>query len=406
MNSSNNKKLFFKPLFYILVALAICSCIAIASAIPLISTSAGVPSSFYQKQILWYCIGFISMYGMFQFSSERVYRVIRYIYYFLLFLLFLLMLHHQLYYTRGISIFKIPFAQSINGATSWFSLPGIGSIQPSEFMKMVLIILLADVIDKHNEEYPVHTISSDIRMIAKILLYTLPACLLIYLQNDSGVTMIILVSVVFIFFSSGIQIQWFIVGGVAVVGAIGVFAYIFLYQPDVFSQLLSGHTVDRFYGWLDPEGTYSNEGYQLFNALLSYGTASIFGHGFQSFVMYYPEAHTDFIFAVITQSFGLAGALIILLLILGLDVCILYIGMRSDNRNKYMCTGLFGLLFIQQIWNISMVTGLLPITGITLPFVSYGGSSLLSYMLMMGMVLDIEKETRFKKSKSVTYQEL
>lgn len=404
MNSSNNKKFFCKPLFYILVALALISTLAISSAAPLINPAIGSPTGFWMKQLMWYSLGFIAMFIVYQFSIESIYHGIWYVYYFLIFLLIILLIHHQLYYLRGISIFKMPFVQSINGATSWFVFPGIGSIQPSEFMKMVLIICLSEKIHQHNEEYPIHTFDSDLIMIGKVLMTALPPCLLIYLQNDAGVTLIMLTSIVFILFASGLQMRWFIVGVIGVVSIIGIFVYLFIFQPDVFKQIISGHKADRFYGWLDPEGTIGEQGYQLFNALLSYGTASFFGHGFRSYVMYFPEAQTDFIFAVIVQGAGLTGGLIVLALILALDLVILYIGIRADNKYKYMISGLFGLLFFQQIWNISMVIGLLPITGITLPFISYGGSSLLSYMLVMGMLLDIEKQNRFKKSKNITYQ--
>ena len=210
--------------------------------------------------------------------------------------------------------------------------------------------------------------------------------------------------ILFLLFSSGLQMRWFLFGAGLIVALVLFVAYIFLYNQDLFKTIFSGHKASRFYGWLDPEGTYSYEGYQLFNALLSLGTASLFGHGYRSVVMNFPEAQTDFIFAVITQSFGFVGGIIALILILSLDLIILKIGLNSNEKGRCFATGLFGVLFIQQIWNMSMVTGLLPITGITLPLFSYGGSSLLSYMLMMGVVLDMEKQNRILKSKLHSYE--
>ena len=93
----------------------------------------------------------------------------------------------------------------------------------------------------------------------------------------------------------------------------------------------------------------------------------------------------------------------VLILIVFFDITILRIGIRADEKGRCLITGLFGLLFIQQVWNISMITGLFPITGITLPFLSYGGSSLLSYMLIMGMIFNIERDNRIKKSKLHKY---
>lgn len=298
----------------------------------------------------------------------------------------------------------VPFAEEVNGATSWFQFPGVGGVQPSEFMKMAIIIALSKVVQEHNELYTLHTFETDCKLLAKVAAVSLPPCLLIYLQNDAGVTMIIAVSVIFLLFASGLQMRWFIVGVSILLVGILVIVYIFLYNQELFKSIFSGHKAGRFYGWLDPEGTYGQEGYQLFNALLSYGTASVFGHGFQSVVMNFPEAHTDFIFAVICQGGGLVAGVTVLTAIVSLDITILKIGIQADEKGRCLTTGLFGLLFIQQIWNIFMITGLLPITGITLPFISYGGSSLLSYMLIIGMIFDIEKQNRIKHSKLHNYE--
>ena len=229
----------------------------------------------------------------------------------------------------------------------------------------------------------------------------MPPCILVYLQNDAGVTMIMLASVVFIIFMSGIQAGWFIIGGIVVAIIIGVMVYIFLYEHDLFVSLMGGdHKLGRFYGWIDPEGTYGDQGYQLFNALLSYGTAGLWGHGMETALINLPEAQTDFIFAIIALSFGFVGGGLTILIICIFDILLIRIGFRSkNNRDKYFTAGIFGLLVFQQVWNIGMVLGLFPITGITLPFLSYGGSSLLSYMIAMGIFLDIEKQTRIIEGK-------
>ena len=397
MNVEETKRQYLhKPLLIILLSIALISCLAIASAVPLISVPNTDPNSFWHNQIKWYIIGFIVLFIVYKFGNERVYSCVWIFYWFLMFLLVLLVIDH-----RG--WLNIPFAQNINGATSWFVLPG-GSIQPSEFMKMVLIVVLSKIVEEHNTLYPLHTFETDCKLLLKIAGATLPPCALIYLQNDAGVTFIILVSVAFLLFSSGLQMRWFIFGASVVLIAIIGLCYIFLFNQDLFKQIFSGHKAERFYGWLDPEGTHQNQGFQLFYALLSYGTASITGHGFQSYVMPFPEAYTDFIFAVIAQGAGLIGAFIVLGLIIALDVTILNIGLHSTERHRSLATGLFGILFIQQFWNLGMVTGLVPITGITLPLLSYGGSSLLSYMIMFGLIFDIEKQNRIKRSKILTYQ--
>ncbi|MFQ9924486.1 MAG: FtsW/RodA/SpoVE family cell cycle protein [Beduini sp.] len=389
------KQYFHMPLLVIMIIVAIISCIAIASAKPLITYPN--PGGYWSKQLQWYIIGFVAMYAVYKFGSDRIYSCIWIIYWLLMISLLLLALKHRF----GL---PVPFAQEVNGATSWFQFPGVGGVQPSEFMKMAIIIALSKVVQEHNELYTLHTFETDCKLLAKVAAVSLPPCLLIYLQNDAGVTMIIAVSVIFLLFASGLQMRWFIVGVSILLVGILVIVYIFLYNQELFKSIFSGHKAGRFYGWLDPEGTYGQEGYQLFNALLSYGTASVFGHGFQSVVMNFPEAHTDFIFAVICQGGGLFAGVTVLTAIVSLDITILKIGIQADEKGRCLTTGLFGLLFIQQIWNIFMITGLLPITGITLPFISYGGSSLLSYMLIIGMIFDIEKQNRIKHSKLHNYE--
>lgn len=393
--NNNKKSNIHKPLVIILIAITIISCIAIASATPLITYPN--PSGYATKQLQWYIFGLIAMIAVYKFGNERVYSCIWVIYWIFIVLLAILALQHRF------PFLNIPFAETINGATSWYVFPYIGSFQPSEFMKMIIIIVLSRVVQEHNEIHLFHSFETDCILLGKIAMVSLPPCILIFLENDAGVTMIIVVSILFLLFASGLQMRWFITGLIIILLAVVFIGYVFLFNQDLFKEIFSGHRADRFYGWLDPEGTFSSEGYQLFSALLSYGTASLFGHGFQSVIMSFPEAHTDFVFAVICQGGGFIAGIIVLMMILSLDICILKIGTNANERGRCLATGLFGILFIQQVWNISMIVGLLPITGITLPFISYGGSSLLSYMLMMGLILDLERENRIKKAKKHTY---
>ena len=136
--------------------------------------------------------------------------------------------------------------------------------------------------------------------------------------------------------------------------------------------------------------------------MLSYGTAGWLGHGFQAVVKVFPEAQTDFIFAVILTNYGYLGGLITIGATIALDVVILKIGYDTTNqRDKFFIMGIFGMIAFQQMWNMGMILGLLPITGITLPFISSGGSSLLSYMIAIGMMLDINNQSKILKNKII-----
>lgn len=385
-------------LLAILFLFCLISCLAIKSAAPLMVKIPN-PEMLWFKQLRFYGMSFIIMLIVYKFGNERIYRLVWVAYGILI--IFLIGLVIERFSLYGLGKHIIPFAKDVNGATRWYAFPGY-DFQPSEFFKIILIICLAKIIHQHNEFYPIHNFRSDCIMLGKSIAITALPCVLIFLQNDAGFTTLILVALVFILFASGLQGRWFIVGGAILILGILILVYIFMNQHEIFANLIgSTYRLNRFYGWVDPEGTYSNQGYQLFNALMAYGSGGMLGHGFQSVVISFPEAQTDFIFAVIAQNYGFIGGVLTILVITIFNFLLLRVGIQTNNyRDKYFVAGLFGLFIFQQVWNLSMVMGLLPITGITLPFLSYGGSSLLSYMIAMGMCLDIGKQTKISKSKS------
>ena len=396
------KKLCYEqPLICIICVLAVISCFAILSATPMISNKVGNPETLWLKQGAFYIISAVMVFIIYKIGKDQIYDKIWIIYWILMVLLIILAIEHFIYTRLWPGHHIIPLVNTSGGATSWFNFPFL-SLQPSEFMKIAIVIALARVTKEHNDYYLIHTTESELQYIWKCMKVVVPPALLVLLQNDTGVVLIILVGAAFVIFSSGLRNQWFIFGLslVAVILIIG--AYLFIYQPEIFEKLLSSHQVDRFYGWLDPEGTYNKEGFQLFNSLLSYGSAGWFGHGFQSVIKVFPEAQTDFIFAVILTNYGFIGGFITIAAIVALDIIILKIGLDSTNaQDKFMTIGIIGMLLFQQIWNMGMILGLLPITGITLPFISYGGSSLLSYMIAIALFIDINTQNNIMKNRSV-----
>ena len=141
--------------------------------------------------------------------------------------------------------------------------------------------------------------------------------------------------------------------------------------------------VNRLLDWSNKSG------YQLENSLISIGSAGLIGHGF-NLDIYFPEPQTDFIFAVYSSCFGLVGSLILLFLIAYFDIHLILLAKNEKNSiDKYIIVGIVGMLVYQQFQNIGMTFGIMPITGITLPFISYGGSSLISYMIMLGLIFNI-----------------
>lgn len=396
MNESNRKKI--DPiLMIILILMTSISLLAIYSAIPLISSNYS-PIFILMKQVVWILLGYAIMLFMFYFGTERFELLIYVAYYVLLFALLLLIIQRY---------FQIPFLSKfilyINGAYSWYTLPGIGTFQPSEFMKIILIIVVANVIENHHKMYPKNTFYTDFKLIINIMKYVIPPALLIYYEPDSGVTLIILFSILFMLLASGIKREWFFIGIAFVAFLLLIIGVIYIYNPNfVINTIIGGqYKIGRIAGWLHPEDYILTFGHQLYTSLLAIGSAGIKGYGLQNIPLGIAEAQTDFIFAVIGSSFGVIGTLTVLALCLCLDLRLLYIGYRTKrNRNKYIIAGLVGLLAFQQIENMGMIIGLFPITGITLPLISAGGSSMCSYMIILSFVLQMYNE--FEKKAEVT----
>lgn len=389
------------PLIAFIILLGCISCLAVASAAPIMTNIAN-PYTLWLKQLLYYAIGGALCFIVYKVGQDTLYKHIKVLYWIFIALLIGLAVDH-ICYTRILHIHIVPLANFVNGATSWYNIPGF-SFQPSEFMKIIMVMYLAKITQDYNDRVLVKTTDSEIQYIIQVLKISVPPALLIYLQNDSGVMMILMAAVFFILLSSGMNKNWFLfVIVIAVVGILGM-GYLFIYQNGIFTSIISGHKLDRIYGWLDPEGTTGNQGLQSWYAQLSYGTAGLFGHGFRAVVKVFPEGQTDYIFSVIATDFGYVGAFITLLCIAGFDITLLNIGLKTDNvRDKAFIMGTFGCLIFQQSWNIGMILGLLPITGITLPMLSYGGSSLLSYMLAMGVAIDIDYQNKLKDIKHKQY---
>lgn len=378
------------PVLIFLLFFALISIFAVISSDPLITVT-NYPLEYGFKQIQWYIIAFLAIYCLAKVSNLDLFKLSWLGYWLCLLAVFLLALQHQITIS-GSDLRLIPFSRYVNGATSWFEIPGIGSIQPSEFLKIAYLMVLSDVLYRHKARYPVPTLKNEVIIIGKTILLTALSCSGILLQNDSGVTLILCAGMLGILVVSPIRARW-LIGGSVIIIVLGLLAYYGLtnYLQAV-EQGTFSYRIGRILGWLDPESYYQSYGYQLFNALLSSTTAGFNGHGFQSIVMSLPEAHTDFIFTVILAGCGwLIGALIILFM-LAFNGYLIYLAGKTDQRERYFFAGLVGMLFFQQFWNIAMNLGLVPITGITLPLISYGGSSLLSYMAAFALVFNFERE--------------
>ena len=290
------------------------------------------------------------------------------------------------------------FADPINSSKCWFVIPGIGSIQPSEFMKIFIMLTLATMIHNFRNDYDNPTCKDEFIFILKTLIIILIPSLLTFLQPDTGSVIIYLTIYISMMFVSGIRMRWFIIGITLIIGFTSLFLWLYFYKENIFIKIFGSsiyYRLERIFNWKEGSGL------QLENALAAIGSAGWFGHGYNKTPIYFPESSTDFIFAVYASNFGYLGVILLIGIIIYLDINIMILAKKKiDDTDKFIIVGITGMLLFQQIQNIGMTLGLLPITGITLPFISYGGSSLLSYMLLVGILLNIS----VKKKRTYKYK--
>ena len=264
-----------------------------------------------------------------------------------------------------------------NGSRSWFGIGPFG-IQPSEFTKLTLIIFVSKYLEK-SDKY-IHDYKHGVLPILGILLLIFG---LIMLEPDFGTGMIIVISIIALLFISGVNMKFFfILGGVGVIGII-ILIIIAPYRMDRITSFLNP--------WSDPLGT----GFQIIQSLYSIGPGGLLGMGLfnsRQKHFYLPEPQTDFIFSIISEELGVMGVIIVI----SLFSVLLYFGIQialkcEDKFGKYLSFGLIFQIIVQAILNLLVVIGLIPVTGVTLPFLSYGGSSLLISSISIGILLSISR---------------
>ncbi|MDM5192573.1 FtsW/RodA/SpoVE family cell cycle protein [Bacillus hominis] len=381
MKDTNSQYQIDYILICILFAIGTVSCFAIASA------QASLPPflqniNFALKQIQWYVIGFVAIGVIMIIDFDRYKQIAWYLYSFALILLI------------GLEL-QVPGAVTIKGATAWYRLPGIGNFQPSEIMKLFLIIIIGRIIANHNEKYFFRTTREDFILLGKIFAASLPPLLLIAKEPDLGNTMVISAMLAAMILVSGIRWR-LILGLTSVIFVIGsTLIYIYFTHTEFFKEhILKEYQLNRFYGWLSPY-EYDAQGYQLRQAFLATGSGEMQGKGWENGQVYFPEPHTDFIFTNVAEQFGFLGASVIISLFFLLIYRMIHIALESNEPfGSYICAGTIGMFTFQVFQNIGMTIGLLPITGITLPLMSYGGSSLLTYMIAIGFILNVRSRTQ------------
>lgn len=366
-NKNMKAKIYLnKTILFCLIAFFIISVITIYSTLDYIS----LENNILIKQIIFYIIGFFIIGVMLFIKTNFLVKYSFYIYFLNLLLL----------------LYVLIFGSYINGSKAWIELPLFGSFQPSEFMKIGLILFLAKVLNNS-----VKNNVSDFKIIIKCVLIFLAPTILTFLEPDTGAVLIYFIITIVMMFISGIKKRWFIILFLIILIGFSVILYMFYYEKDLFIKILGSnffYRLDRIFDWTNSSGM------QLENSVISIASGGVLGHGFNNIPIYFPELQTDFIFSSFVSCYGLIGAILLFILFFIFDNEILNIGKKGDFTNKLIASGIVAVLLYQQIQNTAMTIGILPITGITLPFISYGGSSLISFMILIGIILNLEQSNK------------
>ena len=357
-----------KLLIISFLSLSIIGCLMVYSS-SMIWASSKMGNSFYYltRQVIFFLIGLIS-FIFFSRVDTSIYKKYKNLIMIVAIILLVLVLIPGIGVVRG-------------GARSWIGI-GEVSFQPTEFMKLALIIFSANYLEQNKNSM------KKISSIIPILLVIIMVFGLIMAEPDFGTGVILLLTILGMILISGIKKRYIIISII-----LGVSAFIVL-------VLSAPYRLERIFAFIDPYEDPLGSGFQIIQSLYAISPNGFFGRGlFNSIQKHYflPEPQTDFIFAIIVEELGFLGGIIILVLF----IILFYSGLMISIKGKtlfetYLASGIVLSIFIQFFINIGVVIGLLPVTGVTLPFLSYGGSSLIMNFIMMGILVNISKNFNFE----------
>ncbi|MBW5468395.1 MULTISPECIES: FtsW/RodA/SpoVE family cell cycle protein [Brevibacillus] len=345
--------------------------LGIFSYLGISGSAAGVDKA--HQQVLWYVIGFIVL-GVTLLFDYRLFHNMAYV----LYALGLILL---------IGVFQ---TKPINNTTSWYNL-GIILFQPSEPMKLFTIITVARFLSKRANDpdrfYYFY------KLIPVMALVGVPL-LLILVQPDLGTAMVYTGMLATMLIVGGIRMKHVLYMGGLVGSFFAAMTLLYQYKQDIFFKIIKPYQWDRIVFWMNPDLEPMGRGFQLKQALIAIGSGQLFGKGLdtptQASFGWVPVGESDFIFTVIAEKLGFVGAGLLMILFFVLIYRMIRIAMEAkDPFGAYVVAGVVGMLTFQIFENIGMTIQLMPITGIPLPFISYGGSSLVTNFLIIGVVLNI-----------------
>lgn len=344
----------------------------------------GVPVSgtyFYTRQLIYVIVGFLIVFFIAYLLNVKVLKKPKFQVGMMGIILLLLLA-------------TLVIGSEINGSRSWIRL-GFMNLQVSELLKIAIILYVPYIIERKRPQ-----IQRDPTTILWPILFVGFMIGLVLLQKDVGQTLLISAIFFSIILYSGIGVKNFLrIGFFSLLGLFVVIIIIVVFRINILPTYLTA----RFSALENPFNFEDGIGYHLANSLLAIGNGGLFGRGLGNSIMklgYLPEPHTDFIFAIIAEELGLLGVLIVL----GLLFFIVYRAFELASRTssyfyKLVCVGIASYIGFQTFVNLGGISGLIPLTGVPLPFISFGGSSMLSLSVAMGLLLIISKQIRYEQAR-------
>ena len=346
------------------------------------------------QQLAWIVLGIIISFVVMFFNTKFLWQATPYLYALGLVLIVLPL------------VFYNPSLVAATGAKNWVSIGGVTLFQPSEFMKISYILILARVIvqftQKHKESE--RTIPLDFLLILWMIIFTLPVLGLLALQSDLGTALVFVAIFAGLVLLSGVSWKIIIPVIVTAVSGIAGFLAIFITKDGrAFMHQIGMPTyqINRILAWLNPFDYAQTTTYQQAQGQIAIGSGGLFGQGFNVSNLLIPVRESDMIFTVIAEDFGFIGSVLVITLYLLLIYRMLKITLKSNNQfYTYISTGFIMMLLFHIFENIGAVTGLLPLTGIPLPFISQGGSAIISNLIGVGLLLSMSYQTHLAEEKS------
>lgn len=350
------------------------------------------------QQVMWIVLGTVMAFLVMFFNTRFLWKVTPALY-----ILGLGLMVLPLY-------FYSPTLVASTGAKNWVTIGGVTLFQPSEFMKISYIVMLARVIVSFHKHHPVRGIKEDFQLIAYLLACTLPVLGLLYLQSDLGTSLVFVAIFWGIVLLSGVSWKILLPTMIGALVLVGGFLLIFI-SPGGTTFLhnmgMDTYQINRISAWLDPFKNAQSTTYQQAQSLIAIGSGGLTGLGFNQTNLLIPVRESDMIFTVIGEDFGFVGGCVLIGLYLLLIYRMLRITLTSNNRfYTYISTGYIMMILFHVFENIGAATGVLPLTGIPLPFISQGGSSMISNLIGVGLVLsmsyqhNLSDERRRNKSRA------